>query len=165
MQADTGGTRYSGIMDAFRKIQTQEGFKGLYTGVVPTVQRAAIVAAAELATYDSFKTGLIEKGWGDSIVTHTAASLAAGFVATLACSPADVIKSRIMSQPTDSNGIGKYYRGSLHCFTSTIQKDGFFSLWKGFWPNYLRLGPNVVLLFVSFEQFNNLAKFTGFIES
>ena len=153
----------TGMVDAFRTIGMKEGLSGLYTGMSPTVQRAAIVAAAELASYDIFKSALLERDWEDGVKAHIVASLGAGFVATLASSPADVIKSRVMSQPVDENGVGKYYRGTMHCLTSTIKHDGFFSLWKGFWPNYGRLAPNVVLLFVSFEQFKRLAKHTGFI--
>ena len=67
-------------------------------------------------------------------------------------------------QPIDLNGVGKYYRGTFHCFQQTVQQDGILSLWKGFWPNYGRLAPNVVFLFVSFEQFKRLARATGFVD-
>ena len=117
----------------------------------------------QLATYDVFKTMLIERAWADNVVTHTVSSLAAGFVACTVSSPADVIKSRVMSQPLHSDGTPKYYKGTLDCLTKSIKADGVFSLWKGFWPNHLRLGPNVVLLFVSFEQFSNLARWAKFI--
>ena len=37
------GTKYAGTMDAFRTIARDEGFLGLWKGVIPNVQRAAIV--------------------------------------------------------------------------------------------------------------------------
>lgn len=37
-----------------------------------------------------------------------------------------------------------------------IQKEGFFSLWKGFTPYYARLGPHTVLTFIFLEQFRKL---------
>jgi hypothetical protein len=61
-QTDQGGTRYRGIFSALRQIAQSEGVKGLYSGVSPTMQRASLVAAAELATYDEIKSRLISKG-------------------------------------------------------------------------------------------------------
>ena len=98
MQADAAGTRYKGMLDAFRTIAKEEGVQGLYTGMSPTVQRAAIVAASELASYDVFKSELMARQWEDGVAAHIVASLGAGFVATVASSPADVVKSRVMSQ-------------------------------------------------------------------
>lgn len=51
--------RYSGLFHAFYTIAKTEGIRGLWTGVVPTVQRAALINAAELSTYDQCKQILI----------------------------------------------------------------------------------------------------------
>lgn len=59
------------------------------------MQRAALVAAVELSTYDECKHLLLSNGvLGDHIGSHFAASLMAGFLATFVSSPADVIKVR-----------------------------------------------------------------------
>ncbi len=47
-----------------------EGFRGCYRGVVPNIQRAYVVNAAELATYDSAKQWLISIGAPDNVVSH-----------------------------------------------------------------------------------------------
>ena len=58
MQGDASGARYNkGIASAFQSIARNEGIRGMYQGVVPASQRAAVVAAVELSTYDSFKVG------------------------------------------------------------------------------------------------------------
>lgn len=111
MQADGmhgGPPRYHGIVDAFRTIVKTEGFRGLYKGVSPTTQRAAIVAAVELSSYDECKLLLLRyTNWTDGDKkTHFAASLMAGFLATVASSPTDVIKSRVMNQPVGPDGRG-----------------------------------------------------------
>jgi hypothetical protein len=60
--------RYKGTIHAFMTIAQTEGIKGLWTGVVPTVQRAALINAAELSTYDQCKQLLIEnKITGDNV--------------------------------------------------------------------------------------------------
>jgi hypothetical protein len=136
--ASVGTPRYRNVFHAFADIYAREGARGLYTGVSPTVQRAAVVAAVELATYDECKTVLIS--WGglspSSVWTHLGASLMAGFFTTIASSPLDVIKSRVMNQPVDAAGRGVTYSSTVDCFRKSVKAEGLSSLWKGFWPNF-----------------------------
>ena len=39
--------------------------------------------------------------------------------------PADVVKARIMNQPTDSAGRGLVYKSSADCAMQTIKGEGF----------------------------------------
>ncbi|KAB1208118.1 Mitochondrial uncoupling protein 3 [Morella rubra] len=52
--------RYSGPFDALNKIVRTEGFKGLWKGVFPNVQRAFLVNMGELACYDHAKRFVIQ---------------------------------------------------------------------------------------------------------
>ena len=38
------------------------------------------------------------------------------------------------------------------CFRKSVAAEGVLSLWKGFWPNFSRIGPRVVIIFVIMEQ-------------
>jgi len=80
--------RYKNIFHAFKTVIKEERITGLWKGMGPTSQRAAVVAAAELATYDQCKQFLINKNiLLDNIFAHFAASVMAGFVATASSSP------------------------------------------------------------------------------
>ncbi len=46
---------------AFIEISKQEGLKGLYRGIVPNMQRAAIITGVELPVYDSVKSFFVHK--------------------------------------------------------------------------------------------------------
>lgn len=62
----------------------------------PTLKNQ-VINAAELASYDVCKSALTDAGApGDSILTHLAAGLGAGFFAVCCGSPVDVVKSRMM---------------------------------------------------------------------
>jgi len=153
MMADSAGTRYKGIKEAYLSIAESEGIRGLYAGVSPTVQRATLVAAAELASYDEIKQRIIKSGlMGDDLSTHFTASFAAGFIATIVSSPSDVIKSRVMNQPVGPDGRGLTYSSTWDCLTKSIKSEGVTSLWAGFWPNFCRLGPHTIVCFVVIEQ-------------
>ena len=42
------------------------------------------------------------------------------------------------------------YKGTLDGVMQTWRNEGFFALYKGFWPNWLRLGPwNIIVSFQS----------------
>lgn len=64
----------------------------------------------------------------------------AGFTATVMGTPADVVKTRIMNQPT-KDGKGLYYKNSIDCLRKTVSNEGFLALYKGFLPIWMRLGP------------------------
>eukprot|EP00928_Gymnodinium_smaydae_P047449 TRINITY_DN31670_c0_g1_i1.p2 TRINITY_DN31670_c0_g1~~TRINITY_DN31670_c0_g1_i1.p2 ORF type:complete len:124 (-),score=14.14 TRINITY_DN31670_c0_g1_i1:130-501(-) len=109
----------------------------------------------ELVTYDEFKAMFIRADWWpyqDSLPTHFAASLAAGFLSTVASAPIDLVKSRMMNQLTSESGRPLLYRTPMECIRKTLAKEGFQGLYAGFWPNYLRLGPHTVLVFVVIDQ-------------
>ena len=50
------------------------------------------------------------------------------------------------------------YKGAGDVIVSVIRKEGVFSLWKGFSPTYLRIGPHTVLTFIFLEQMNSAYK-------
>jgi len=155
MQGDRSGKRYPRLLPAFVAIAQVEGIRGMYRGSSVNVARAATCAAVELVSYGEFKEQLVASGrwpFGDSFPTHVAASMAAGFLSTIASAPIDLLKSRLMNQPCDAAGSPKLYASPLQCLRQTVASEGFLSLYAGFWPSYLRLGPHTVMVFVVAEQ-------------
>ena len=102
--------RVKGMMDAFQKIIAQGGVTALWRGCWPNVQRAALVNLGDLSTYDTIKRKLLlNTNLKDNSVTHCLSSACAGLVGAIMGTPADVVKARIMNQPTDGSGKGKQY--------------------------------------------------------
>lgn len=149
---------YASVADAlFQMVQT-EGFGSLWRGSLPTVQRAMVVTAAQLASYDHFKESLLaSKVMDDGFATHFAASFLAGLVASIVSNPVDVVKTRIQNMKV-LPGLPPPYLGSLDCALKTIQGEGPFALYKGFVPNVTRQGPFTITLFVTLEQIRHLLK-------
>lgn len=152
--------RYNGTIDAFSKIFREEKITGFWKGVGPNIVRNSIINAAELATYDQAKEVAVKQWkWADNLTTHLVCATTAGFVATCAGSPADVVKTRVMNQKINADGT-KQYKNAIHCLTTVIKNEGPMALYKGFWPNFARIGTWNIVMFLTREQltkrlFNN----------
>lgn len=44
------------------------------------------------------------------------------------------------------------YNSSLDCVLQTVKTEGIMALYKGFIPNWLRLGPWNIIFFMTYEQ-------------
>ena len=139
--------KYPSAMAAYRIIAKEEGMAGLWTGVVPNITRNSVINATELATYDQVKQMLLaSKVVDDNVFCHILSGLGAGLCACVVGSPVDVVKSRVMG---DSVGA---YSGTLDCFVKTLKNDGPLAFYKGFIPNFTRLGSWNVVMFLTLEQ-------------
>lgn len=137
--------RYSGAMDAYFTIVKQEGVAALWTGIGPNIARNAIINAAELASYDHVKETVLKiPGFTDNVLTHLLAGLGAGLFAVCVGSPVDVVKSRMMGDTV--------FKSTLDCFIRTLKNEGPSAFYKGFLPNFGRLGSWNVIMFLTLEQ-------------
>lgn len=147
---------YSGVRDALSQMVRHEGVFSLWRGSSLTVQRAMLVAASQLATYDQVKEGLIHRQrMRDGVVVHVMASCTAGLMAAVASNPLDVVKTRIMNMRADQGRL-PVYQGPLDCAIKTVKAEGVMALYKGFVPTVMRQGPYTVVLFVTLEQIRKL---------
>lgn len=146
---------YSSVFNALYRISTEEGVLTMWRGCMPTVGRAMVVNAVQLAVYSQTKEILLNSGYfGDNLFLHFTASMISGLATTTASMPVDIAKTRIQNMKTID---GKpEYKGAFDVWAKTIRQEGFFSLWKGFTPYYFRLGPHTVLTFIFLEQMNKM---------
>ncbi|GIL56239.1 hypothetical protein Vafri_11674 [Volvox africanus] len=142
--------KYSSAFAAYGIIAREEGVLGLWKGLGPNIARNAIINAAELASYDQIKQSLLGAGLKDNVGTHLLAGLGAGFFAVCIGSPVDVVKSRIMGDRAGR------FSGVLDCFVKTAREEGMLAFYKGFVPNFGRLGSWNVAMFLTLEQVKKL---------
>eukprot|EP00045_Choanoeca_perplexa_P003335 m.29937 g.29937 ORF g.29937 m.29937 type:complete len:302 (+) comp11989_c1_seq3:170-1075(+) len=144
---------YTGVGNALTRIAKEEGVATLWRGCAPTVARAMVLNATQLASYSEAKQAIKRRtDMPDGVKLHFCASMISGLLTTLASMPVDIVKTRIQNMKV-VNGVPEYKNG-LDVLTKIVAKEGFFSLWKGFVPYYSRLGPHTVLTFIFLEQLN-----------
>lgn len=148
---------YSSVFSALVRIVREEGLTTLWRGAIPTMGRAMVVNAAQLASYSQAKEMLMKTGhFAEGIFLHFSASMISGFVTTVASMPVDIAKTRIQNMKVID---GKpEFKGTTDVLVKILKNEGVFALWKGFTPYYARLGPHTVLTFIFLEQLNSAYK-------
>lgn len=136
-------SRYRSTRHAVVSLARDEGLGGLSKGLVPHMLRGAAVTASQLAFYDESKHRLkAHVGMQEGIPLRFAAAMVSGVATTTMSSPFDVIKTQVMARG-----------GSVIEVTRRIaSEEGMSGFFRGWLPNYARLGPHTVIVFIVYEQ-------------
>ncbi|XP_075213374.1 uncoupling protein Bmcp mitochondrial isoform X2 [Lycorma delicatula] len=152
------GLQQQSLVGCFQELYRHEGVGGLWRGVGPTAQRAAVIAAVELPVYDLCKHHLMNV-FGDKIANHFVSSFIASLGSAVASTPIDVIRTRLMNDRKLTRSLThsltpavRLYSGSADCFVQTVRNEGFLALYKGFVPTWVRMGPWNIIFFITYEQ-------------
>lgn len=145
---------YTSVPHCFREIVTNEGIRGLTTGLESALWRNG----AWNGCYFSIiwlirKKVLNDRNRKPSKLTNFTAGLVGGTIATVANNPFDVVCSRLRNTlPGEASPL----RWSLQSVAHIASKEGIGALYKGFFPKVLRLGPGGGIMILSFEVAKDL---------
>lgn len=134
------------IYNTMNNIIKTDGLQGLWKGATPNISRAILVNFGEFATYDCAKKNIKKyTGLKEGPLVHFSSSICSGFTGALCCTPADVVKSRLMKTNSPYNGV-------YDCLKVIIKNEGFLALYKGFFPIWLRLAPLQIIFWTTYEN-------------
>ncbi|XP_042636136.1 mitochondrial uncoupling protein 2-like isoform X1 [Catharus ustulatus] len=134
----------------YRTIAREEGIHGLWRGTLPNIARNAVINCGELVTYDLIKDALLRAQlMADNVPCHFVAAFGAGFCATVAASPVDVVKTQYM------NATPGQYSNALSCLLALLTQDGPAGLYKGAIVLALRVTPVKLTFSITFGAPNN----------
>ena len=140
---------YKSVVDALLRIVREEGVTTLWEGAGPTVSRAVLINAGQLAVYSQVKETTRLRFGLDGVPLQFFSSLVASVVAVGLSCPADVLKSRMQNMHPGE------YLGTLDCARKIAKFEGVFSFWKGYAPATIKLAPHTVISFIILD---NLSK-------
>jgi hypothetical protein len=133
-----------------KELYKLQGIQGFYRGLDSNVLRAMVLNGTKMGVYDQAKgyvvtyTGLA-KG---ALATQFLSAVTAGFFMTCTVAPFDMIRTRLMNQPSDA----RIYNNAVDCMVKIAKNEGPATFWRGFFPIWSRFAPTTTLQLVIFEQ-------------
>lgn len=149
---------YTNVVNTATRIVKEEGVLTFWRGSNPFVMRAMMVGVFQVATLDQFKA-LYANMLGqqkNSIPNVFCAAMTSGLIYSLATMPLEACKNRMASQKPDA-ATGKLpYKGILQTMRKVSADEGFFALYNGFFPYYLRCGGHTVSMFIIVQMLRDV---------
>jgi solute carrier family 25 phosphate transporter 23/24/25/41 len=134
------------IFPTIRNIYVKEGMQGFFRGTLTMIVHRVPYSGIQLLTYDRIKHGVRDTfGFEEStFVMKSIAGGMSGSIATVACFPLDVVRTRLMSPNSQ-------YKGIAPTLNRIVQEEGFSALYKGITPTLLQRIPDLCLHFSVYE--------------
>eukprot|EP00898_Chlorokybus_atmophyticus_P002551 jgi/Chlat1/3297/Chrsp22S03540 len=153
---------YRGTLDALRRIAAEEGVRGLYRGIVPSLLLVSH-GAIQFTVYEELKRMVLtyrqrRSGEAQQKLTSTQETLPSGdaaivgaaskLVASLFTYPTQVIRARLQQRPVNGH---RAYTSVWHTVATTYANEGIRGFYRGMTPNILRTLPAASITFLAYE--------------
>lgn len=149
---------YRSLTEAFTKIFRDEGFRGLFRGLVPGVTAIAPNAAIQFGAYnfilERYATYMNEEQASRHVILL--AGTFSGIVAKSCIYPLDLTKKRLQIQQFQGSrttfGKNITTSGMFDCLRQTFAEEKLVGLYKGWAPAVIKSGAMSGLYFFFFEE-------------
>uniref|UniRef100_A0A672HL54 Calcium-binding mitochondrial carrier protein SCaMC-1-like n=1 Tax=Salarias fasciatus TaxID=181472 RepID=A0A672HL54_SALFA len=144
--------QYAGMFDCAKKILRKEGVKAFYKGYIPNLLGIIPYAGIDLAVYETLKNTWLSYHTKDSANPGVLVLLGCGTISStcgqLASYPLALVRTRMQAQAsldaTDQPSMTSLMK-------KIVAKDGFFGLYRGILPNFMKVIPAVSISYVVYE--------------
>ncbi|KAJ3336605.1 hypothetical protein HDU93_002528 [Gonapodya sp. JEL0774] len=151
-QKVTDTKRYLSMWDAVSRMYRGEGLRAFYKGMVPALVGVSH-GAIQFTIYEELKNlwkRRVGRERGNSkpgAVEYIVMAAISKMVATVATSPAQVVRSRLQALPQ----YGGNYASMTDVIIKLVRNEGLTGFWKGLGPNLVRVLPGTMLTFGTYE--------------
>uniref|UniRef100_A0A7N9AQ31 Solute carrier family 25 member 24 n=1 Tax=Mastacembelus armatus TaxID=205130 RepID=A0A7N9AQ31_9TELE len=144
--------QYSGMFDCAKKILKKEGVKAFYKGYIPNILGIIPYAGIDLAVYESLKNVWLSHYAKDTANPGVLVLLGCGTISStcgqLASYPLALIRTRMQAQASVE---GSEQLPMSQMVKKIVEKEGFFGLYRGILPNFMKVIPAVSISYVVYE--------------
>jgi solute carrier family 25 phosphate transporter 23/24/25/41 len=138
------------MLDCGLKIFKKEGAMALYRGYIPNILGIIPYAGIDLTIYETIKNWYIKnnpKQQDPGVLVLLGCGTVSSTCGQLASYPLALVRTRLQAAATDDAKLGFVQLGR-----NIIKRDGFFGLYRGIAPNFLKVLPAVSISYVIYER-------------
>ncbi|KAG8213815.1 mitochondrial carrier domain-containing protein, partial [Butyriboletus roseoflavus] len=133
------------------KVMREEGgVRGLYRGIVATAMGVAPYVGINFAAYETLR-GIITPPGQSSTARKLLCGALAGSISQTLTFPFDVLRRKMQVVGMAAGGMGYRYSGALDALRTIIRTEGLSGLYRGIWPNLLKVSPSIATSFFTYE--------------
>ncbi|KAF8876699.1 mitochondrial carrier domain-containing protein [Gymnopilus junonius] len=129
-------------------VREEGGVRALYRGLITTAVGVAPYVGINFAAYE-FLRGVVTPPGKSSVPRKLLCGALAGSISQTLTYPFDVLR-RKMQVTGMQNGSIKY-NGAIDALTSIVRVEGVRGLYRGLWPNLLKVAPSIATSFFTYE--------------
>ncbi|KAJ3487450.1 hypothetical protein NLI96_g3529 [Meripilus lineatus] len=138
-------TMWGMTLKVFRE---EGGVRALYRGLVPTAMGVAPYVGINFAAYETLR-GIITPPGKSSVARKLTCGALAGSISQTLTYPFDVLRRKM--QVRGMGALGIQYNGALDALRVIVRTEGFKGLYRGLWPNLLKVAPSIATSFFTYE--------------
>ncbi|XP_066329812.1 mitochondrial carrier protein CoAc2-like [Miscanthus floridulus] len=140
---------YKGIMDCVKTIYRQNGLKGIYRGMAPSLYGIFPYSGLKFYFYEKMKSHVPEEHRKD-IIAKLGCGSVAGLLGQTITYPLDVVRRQMQVQALSSSSlVGK---GTFESLVMIAKQQGWRQLFSGVSINYLKVVPSVAIGFTVYDS-------------
>jgi len=133
------------------KVMREEGgVRALYRGLVATAMGVAPYVGINFAAYEALR-GLITPPGKASVTRKLSCGALAGSISQTLTYPFDVLRRKMQVVGMRSSALGYQYSGALDAARVIIKTEGIRGMYRGLWPNLLKVAPSIATSFFTYE--------------
>jgi solute carrier family 25 thiamine pyrophosphate transporter 19 len=146
---------YRGLRYAIRDIQRDEGVRGFFRGISPTLAQIVPYMGIFFVVYEALKVRIadMQLPWGTGDAT---AGIVGSVVAKTAVFPLDLVRKRIQVQgPTRTRYVYSdipEYRTTVGALRTIVAREGFRGLYKGLPISLIKAAPSSAVTLWTYER-------------
>lgn len=145
--AGTLNSRYRGLTGALRVTLAEEGWRGLFRGIGPTLGGALPFEGLKFCVFDLLASRLDRGADGKpSVAALSTAGAVAGTVAAVLVFPNDTVRRRCQMDR------GEKYKGGFDCYRKLFAEQGIKAFYRGLSADLVRRVPSAAIQFVVYSK-------------
>ncbi|KAG8929452.1 hypothetical protein FRC02_005575 [Tulasnella sp. 418] len=148
--------RVPGMWEMIKLIHREEGgIRGLYRGMIPTAVGVAPYVGINFTAYETLRMWITPPEHKNSVPRKLLCGALAGSISQTLTYPFDVLRRKMqvvgMKSTSGAGSLGYQYNGAWDALRTTVRVEGWQGLYRGLWPNLLKVAPSIATSFFTYE--------------